>query len=61
MVDNGAFPWWVYLMFILAGVLAGGTWSAYKSGSRVATGVLGLLTVGALGVAVLWMMGVMDV
>ena len=59
MVDNGPFPWWVYAMFIIAGILAGGAWSAYKNGSRVATGILGVLTVAALGVAILWMMGVM--
>ena len=35
--------WLVYLMFLIAGVLAGGTWSVYKNGSRGFAVVLGVL------------------
>lgn len=48
-----------YFLFIVAGLLVGGTWSMYKSGSRVGTLVVGALAVIALAGAVLWYLGVM--
>ena len=49
-----------YFLFIVAGLLVGGTWSLYKSGSRVGTIILGLLSVIALAGAILWLIGVME-
>lgn len=49
-----------YFLFIVAGLLVGGTWSLYKSGSRVGTIVFGLLSVIALAGAILWLLGVME-
>lgn len=48
-----------YFLFIVAGLLVGGTWSAYKAGARIATIILGLLSVVALAGAVLWLIGAM--
>ena len=47
-------------LFILAGLLVGGAWSAYQAGSRVGTVVLGLLAVLATAGAVLWLVGEMN-
>ena len=47
-----------YFLFIVAGLLVGGTWSLYKAGSRVGTFILGALSVIALAGAVLWLIGV---
>ncbi|HHT31937.1 MAG TPA: hypothetical protein GX015_05245 [Corynebacterium sp.] len=47
-------------LFIVAGVLVGGAWSAYQAGSRFGTIVLGLLAVLATAGAVLWLMGEMN-
>ncbi len=46
-----------YLLFIIAGLLVGGAWSAYKAGSMVGTLVAGVLAVVALAGALLWLMG----
>ncbi|WP_298086917.1 hypothetical protein [uncultured Corynebacterium sp.] len=48
------------VLFIVAGFLVGGAWTAYQSGSRVMTFVLGLLAVLATAGAVMWMMGAME-
>jgi len=47
-------------LFILAGLLVGGAWSAYQAGSRFGTVVLGLLAVLATAGAVLWLVGEMN-
>lgn len=49
-----------YFLFIVAGLLVGGTWSMYKTGSRVGTLICGALAVIALAGAVLWFIGVME-
>ena len=49
----------VYLMFLIAGVLAGGTWSMYKNDSRGFAVVLGVLAVIAAAAGILWMVGEM--
>lgn len=49
-----------YFLFIVAGLLVGGTWTAYKAGSRIGTIILGLLSVVALAGAILWLMGAME-
>lgn len=48
-----------YFLFIVAGLLVGGAWTMYQSGSRVGTIVVGLLAVIALAGAVLMLLGVM--
>lgn len=50
----------VYLLFIMAGLLVGGTYSAYSAGSRLWTIVLGLLAVIATAGAVMWLIGAME-
>lgn len=47
------------ILFPIAGGLVGGTWSAYKAGSRRGTIILGLLAVIATAAAVLWLIGEM--
>ena len=43
--------WFVYFMFLGAGLLVGGAWSMYKTGSLKGTIVLGILAAGALALA----------
>ncbi len=50
--------WLVYLLFLVAGLLVGGTWSAYQNGSRALTIFLALTSAVAFAGAVLWMIGV---
>lgn len=52
-------PWLVYLLFIAAGLLVGGTWSAYQAGSRPLAIFLALCAAVAFAGAVFWLMGVM--
>ncbi|CAM3151070.1 MULTISPECIES: hypothetical protein [Corynebacterium] len=40
---NVAAGMWVVVLFLLAGLLAGGVWSAYQHGSKAVTIVLALL------------------
>ncbi|MEJ4099440.1 hypothetical protein V5S96_03565 [Corynebacterium mastitidis] len=47
--------WFIYLMFAVAGILVGGTWSAYQNGARKLTVLCGILA--ALAGAVLWLIG----
>lgn len=47
------------LLFVLAGLLAGGVWSSYQRGSRVGTAVLALATTLALAFALMTMLEVM--
>lgn len=51
--------WLIYLLFLVAGLLVGGTWSAYQNGSRILTVVLALIAAVAFAAAVLWMIGAM--
>ncbi|MBA4505679.1 hypothetical protein ACUY28_06475 [Corynebacterium sanguinis] len=48
---------WVLISFLIAGLLLGGVWSTYQSGSKVATVVLAIAAAVALCVAVLSMLG----
>lgn len=48
------------VLFIVAGFLVGGAWTAYQSGSKVMTVILGLLAVVATAGAVMWMLGAME-
>lgn len=45
----------IYLTFIIAGLLVGGTWSAYRAGSLPATVILGVLAVAFLAGGILWL------
>ena len=49
----------VWLLFILAGLLAGGTWSFYKQELKFATIVMGLLTALVLAGALIVLVGAM--
>jgi len=51
--------WLVYLLFIVAGLLVGATWSAYQAGSRRLTVFLALCAAVAFAGAVFWLMGAM--
>ncbi|SMG09905.1 hypothetical protein SAMN06295981_0458 [Corynebacterium pollutisoli] len=57
--SQGGSNWLVYLLFIVAGLLVGATWSAYQSGSRPLTIFLALCSAVAFAGAVFWMMGAM--
>ncbi|MEJ5920644.1 MULTISPECIES: hypothetical protein [unclassified Corynebacterium] len=46
-----------YMLMAIAGLLVGGTWSAYKSGSMKLTIVMGLLAVLATAAAIYWYLG----
>lgn len=57
---NDQSPWLIYLIFIFAGILAGGAWSTYKNGVPLLALILGLLaTMAALG-GILWMIGMIN-
>ena len=47
--------WLVYLLFIVAGVMAGGCWSAHKAGNKILLVVTAILTLVAFGAALTWM------
>ncbi|GAA1474178.1 hypothetical protein P4N68_00350 [Corynebacterium felinum] len=49
--------WLVYLMFMFAGLLVGGTWSAYKQNNTMMTVILGGLAVLAAGAGIAWAIG----
>lgn len=49
--------WLVYLLFMIAGLLVGAGYSAYKAEKKGLTIGLGVLAVIALAGAVLWMIG----
>ena len=51
--------WLVYLMFLIAGVLAGGTLSVYKIGCRCFGVVFVVLAGIAVAAGILWMVGEM--
>ncbi|WP_319649440.1 MULTISPECIES: hypothetical protein [unclassified Corynebacterium] len=54
---GGTNNWFIYLMFAVAGVLVGGTWSAYQNGAKKLTIVCGILAALALAGAILWLIG----
>ena len=58
--DQGSGNWLVYLLFIVAGLLVGATWSAYQSGSRPLTIFLALCAAVAFAGALFWLMGAMN-
>lgn len=52
--------WLVYVLFIVAGLLAGGTWSAYQAGSRALTIFVALCAAVAFAGAVFFLIGAMN-
>ncbi|KQB85269.1 hypothetical protein [Corynebacterium oculi] len=54
---NSTNNWFIYLMFAVAGILVGGTWSAYQNGAKKLTLVCGTLAALALAGAILWLIG----
>lgn len=57
---EGGIDWMVLILFIVAGLLVGGTWSAYQNSNKFLTVVMAVLAAVALTGAVLWMIGVMS-
>ncbi|MEJ5997058.1 hypothetical protein [Corynebacterium sp. H130] len=49
----------VYVLFIVAGLLVGGAWSAYQAENRKATYALAVTSALALAAAVMFLMGEM--
>lgn len=49
----------VLLMFLVAGMLVGGAWTAYKQGSKFWTFVAAVLALAATATAIAWMTGEM--
>lgn len=52
--------WLVYLLFLVAGLMVGGTWSMYQAGNKVLTIVFALIAAVSLVGAILWLIGVMS-
>ncbi len=52
--------WLIYLFFLVAGLLVGGTWSAYQNGNKPLTIFLALTAAVSFAGAVLWMIGAMS-
>ena len=57
---NSGNSWLVYLLFLVAGLLVGGTWSAYQNGNKPLTIFLALTAAVSFVGAVLWMIGAMS-
>ena len=51
--------WFIYGLFIIAGLFVGGAWSAYKSENKILMVVAGLIAVAAAAAGILWMLGEM--
>ncbi|MCZ9308362.1 hypothetical protein ACUY3K_04270 [Corynebacterium uberis] len=49
--------WQVYVLFAVAGLLVGATWSAYQHGSKLLTMVAAVLATLALVAAIVWLIG----
>lgn len=52
--------WLVYLLFMASGLLVGGTWASYQSGSKGFTIALGLCALVAFIGGVFWAWGAMS-
>ncbi|CCE54087.1 MAG: hypothetical protein ACTIA3_00815 [Corynebacterium casei] len=49
----------VILMFLVAGMLVGGAWTAYKQGAKFWTAIAAILALAASATAIAWMIGEM--
>ncbi|HZK32576.1 MAG TPA: hypothetical protein VFC72_06670 [Corynebacterium sp.] len=56
----GGVQWLIWGLFLIAGLLVGGVYSAYKNGSKAATLVMAVLAAGAVLAAVLMLLGVVE-
>ena len=45
---NVAAGMWVVILFLLAGMLVGGVWSAYQNGSKAVTVILALIWIACI-------------
>lgn len=54
---DGSAHWVVYLLFVIAGLLVGGTWAAYQAENRVMTFIGALAAAVAFAAALLWLLG----
>lgn len=51
----------IWVLFIIAGLLVGGAWSAYKNGSKGATMVMAVLAAAAVLIALITLLGAMPI
>ncbi|ANE04355.1 hypothetical protein [Corynebacterium crudilactis] len=51
--------WFIYGLFLIAGLFIGGAWSAYKSENKVLMIIAGLIAVAATAGGILWLLGEM--
>lgn len=51
--------WFIYGLFLIAGLFVGGAWSAYKSDNKILMVLAGLIAVAAAAGGILWLMGEM--
>lgn len=51
--------WLVYLLFLVAGLMVGGTWSMYQAENKLLTIVFAMIAAVAFLGAILWLIGVM--
>ncbi|MHA2789314.1 hypothetical protein ACXZ66_09240 [Corynebacterium sp. S7] len=51
----------IWILFIIAGILVGGAWSAYQNGSKGATMVMAVLAAAALLIALLNLFNAMPI
>lgn len=49
--------WLIYVLFMIAGLLVGGAWGAYKNGSTTWAVILGVIALVALAAGGTWMYG----
>lgn len=49
----------IWILFLFAGLLVGGAWSAYQNGSKFWTIVAGLLAAVSTAAALAWLVGEM--
>ncbi|NMF31044.1 hypothetical protein HF851_01980 [Corynebacterium ammoniagenes] len=49
----------IIVMFLIAGMLVGGAWTAYKQGSKFWTFMAAVLALAAMATAIVWMIGEM--
>ncbi|AIK85536.1 membrane protein [[Brevibacterium] flavum] len=51
--------WFIYGLFLIAGLFVGGAWSAYKSENKILMVAAGLIAVLAVAGGILWLLGEM--
>lgn len=56
---DGSNRWMIYALFIIAGLFAGGAWSAYKAKNTLLMVLAGIIAMAAIVGGILWMIGEM--